>query len=254
MKVVPLLVRMPRVCLTGITMPNRLGFFAAALLSLFLAAEISSAQAPTTVQLPSYQVFSVNTTVSVPDGGGAYLGGINRAADSSVTRGLPLGSKIPGLGPLTTNRGLSSTRSASNMSVHATIIDHQELDAAVLAEAAARRGAPSAIERQALATRQKADFISRNLARAEQPIAVETKPTPPSVEDIRRRNELAAANRDAEAETYFAKAQAAEAEQKPAVAKIYYQMVARRAAAPLKTQAEARLAALASPGKSLAAK
>lgn len=235
-------------------MQSRLGFFAFAVFGLISTAGKLLAQAPTTVQLPTIQVFSVNTTVSVPDGGSAYLGGINRAADSSVNRGLPIGSKIPGLGPLAGNRGISSTRSASNMSVHATIIDHQELDAAVLAEAAARRGSLSANDRQALATQQKADHISRNLARTERPVALETKAGAPSIEEIRRQNELAAANRDAEAAAYFAKAQVAESEQKPAVAKIYYQMVARRAAGNLKALAEARLAALTSPGKSLAAK
>jgi hypothetical protein len=232
-------------------MVNRSWFLAAA--GFCLSASIACAQAPTTVQLPTIQVFSVNTTVSVPDGGGALLGGINRAADSSVTRGLPLASKIPGLGRLAGNRGIGSTRSSSNMSVHATIIDHQELDAAVLAEAAARRGSLSLNDKQAFATQQKADYISRNLARVEPP-TVEIKPAAPSIEEIRRRNELAAANRDAEAVAYFAKAQAADAEQKPGVAKIYYQMVARRAAGDLRTQAETRLAALTSPAKTFAAK
>lgn len=232
-------------------MLNRTWFLAA--VGFCLSASIACAQAPTTVQLPTIQVFSVNTTVSVPDGGGALLGGINRAADGSVTRGLPLASKIPGLGRLAGNRGIGSTRSAANMSVHATIIDHQELDAAVLAEAAARRGSLSLTDQQTFATQQKADYISRNLARVEPPM-VEIKPDAPSIEEIRRRNELAAANRDAEAVAYFAKAQAAEAEQKPGVAKIFYQMVARRAAGYLRVQAETRLAALASPAKTLAAK
>ena len=53
---------------------------------------------------------------------------------------------------------------------------------------------------------------------------------------------------------YFAKAQTAEAEQKLGVAKVYYQMVARRANGELKSLAEARLAVLDKPTKSLAAK
>lgn len=237
-------------------MVNRFWFFAAVGSFLILggpALEHGLAQAPTTVQLPTFQVFSVNTTVSVPDGGGALLGGINRAADSSVTRGLPLGSKIPGLGPLATNRGIGSVRGASNMSVHATIIDHQELDAAVLAEAAARRGGISLTDKQALATQQRANFITRNLATADRP-AVETKTAQPSVDEIRRKNELAAANRDAEAHAYLAKAEAAAAEKKTGVAKVYYQMVARRASGDLKLLAESRLAELDSPAKSFAAK
>ena len=217
---------------------------------LLVSVQAFAQQAPTTVQLPVIQVFSVDTTVSVPDGGGVLLGGIKRAADSSVTRGLPLGK-----GPLTTNRGISSVRSGSNMSVHATIIDHQELDAAVLAEAAAKRAGRTE-DPSAIALQQKADYLTRNLARSPQPAtATAVNDHQPSVAEIRERNEQAAANRDAEAVSYFAKAQAAEAAGKPGVAKIYYQMVARRDQGPLKQQAEARLVALNSPGgKSLATK
>src|SRR5687768_5971375 len=82
--------------------------------------------APTTVQLPTFSFFTVQTTVSVPDSGGAYLGGIGRGADGSTTRGI---------GPLR-NRGFGSTRAASGVSVHATIIDRDEMDQAVLAQAA----------------------------------------------------------------------------------------------------------------------
>ncbi|WP_254509413.1 hypothetical protein [Anatilimnocola floriformis] len=224
-------------------------FYAAGGISLLFAGNVAFGQA---VQLPTFQVFSVDTTVSVPDGGGMLLGGMNRAADSSVTRGLPLGSKLPGLGRLGTNSGISSTRSASNMSVHASIIDNHELDEAVLATAAARRGS-SLTDKQALATQQRADFLTRNLATTDRPV-VETKSAAPSVEEIRRKNELAAANRDAEALSYFTKAQAAEAEQKPGVAKVYYQMVARRATGELKLLAETRLAALDPRAKSLAVK
>lgn len=206
------------------------------------------AQAPTTVQLPVTQVFSVNTTVSVPDGGGALLGGINRAADSSVTRGLPLGK-----GPLTTNRGIASTRSASNMSVHATIIDNHELDEAILAQAAAMRSS-RAVDPRAVATQQKSDYITRNLARAERPVVVQPAPAVVSVEEIRRRNEAAAADRDAEAKAYFAKAETAEAEGKPGIAKIFYQMVSRRSQGALQELADTRIAALSSSSKSLATK
>jgi hypothetical protein len=202
------------------------------------AVSIVSAQAPTTVQLPVIQVFSVNTTVSVPDGGAALLGGINRAADSSVTRGI---------GPLR-NRGLSSVRSSANMSVHATIIDHQEMDEAILAQAAARRST-SGRDAAQVATNLKAEFISRNLARGETPRTTLASKNEPSLDEIRRRNELAAADREAEANVYFAKAQSAEKEGKPNVSKIYYQMVSRRATGSLKQQADQRLAALQSPGK-----
>ena len=82
----------------------------------------------TTVQLPSFSIFSVNTTVSVPDRGGMYLGGVNRARDGSRTRGLG-------------NRAIGSDRAANGVQVLATIHDMDELDRAVLAKAAAKRGA-----------------------------------------------------------------------------------------------------------------
>src|SRR5205085_7321625 len=82
-------------------------------------------QVASTVQLPTFSSFNVTTTVSVPDRGGMYLGGVDRGVDSTVNRGI---------GPLR-NRGIGSSRTTSNVSVSATIIDNAELDRAVLAEA-----------------------------------------------------------------------------------------------------------------------
>src|SRR5262245_56452667 len=98
--------------------------------NLMAQVQVPQPQVPTTVQLPTFSVFTVQTTVSVPDSGGAFLGGLSRARDGSTTRGF---------GPLK-NRGLASSRGASGMSIHARIIDNHELDEAVLAEAAAKRG------------------------------------------------------------------------------------------------------------------
>jgi hypothetical protein len=175
--------------------------------------------APTTVQLPTFSFFTVQTTVSVPDRGGAYLGGIGRGADSSTTRGI---------GPLA-NRGLASSRGASGMSVHATIIDHHEIDQAILAQAAAERGAAA---NPAVA---KAAAISRTVGKSD---------SLDSVAAIREQQSAAAAKQASEATEYFAKAQKAEADGKPGVATIFYQMVIRRDATQLKQQAQARLAAL----------
>src|SRR5947208_2620328 len=86
----------------------------------------------TTVQLPTFSVFTVQTTVSVPDGGGIALGGIDRGVDSTVNRNSGL----------TRNRGIGSSRTASGVSVSATIIDRDEMDRAILAEAAAKRSVP----------------------------------------------------------------------------------------------------------------
>lgn len=221
-----------------------------AVLSAVLVCGTSSIGFAQTVQLPTVQVFSVDTTVSVPDGGGVALGGINRAVDSSVSRGLPFGK-----GPLGSNRGLSSIRSGSNVSVHAKIIDHQELDAAVLAEAAALR-ASRAMDPKEVALQQKADYLARHLAPSPRRV-VEPRPqaASPSVAQIREQNEAAAAERAAVAEANFAKGQKAERENKPGIAKIYYQMVARGEQGVWRQQALVRLAAMQSPaGKALVAK
>src|SRR5262245_46052416 len=130
--------------------------FALCSLLLVLAAGVVSGQQPvavgqlpaTTVQLPSFSFFTVNTTVSVPDSGGAYLGGVNRARDGSTTRGL---------GPLR-NRGIGAERAAGGVAVQATIHNLDELDRATLAEAAANRGAVDP-------DLAKAELIRRGVAR-----------------------------------------------------------------------------------------
>jgi hypothetical protein len=188
----------------------------------------------TTVQLPSFSIFSVNTTVSVPDRGGAYLGGVNRARDGSTTRGF---------GPLA-NRGIGGDRLASGASVHATIIDHDEIDRAVLAAAAERRAAadPDVAKAAALSSHVgRGAPIAASSGRA----GAASSALPGSVAAIRAKNAAAADERASEAAKYLAQAQQAEADGKPAVAKIYYQMVVRRDTGDLKQQAETRLAALA---------
>ena len=211
----------------------------AAVGGLFTGGEVFAQQqpvVPTTVQLPSFSFFSVNTTVSVPDSGGAYLGGVNRARDGSTTRGFG-------------NRGIGSDRLASGVSVHATIIDHDELDKAVLAEAAARRGPadPDVAKAEHLSRHVgREPGIAATSGRAIGPASVPgAAPLEESVAAIRAHNKAAAEAQAGEAAKYFAQAQQAEADGKPAVARIYYQMAARRDDGQLKRAALARLAALA---------
>lgn len=188
--------------------------------ALIAKAQVVAPQVPTTVQLPTFSFFTVQTTVSVPDSGGAYLGGIGRGADSSVSRS-----------PLR-NRALGSSRVASGVSVGATIIDHEEIDRAILAAATARRGEtpdPAVL---------KAAAISKSISKTE------VSALPDSVAAIRERNKAAADERASELADYFSKARQAEAEGKPGVAKIYYQMVARNASGEIQKEAAARLTAL----------
>ena len=189
---------------------------------------------PTTVQLPTFSFFTVQTTVSVPDRGGAYLGGINRGRDSRIARGF---------GPLQ-NRAIGGDRLASGASVHARIIDFEEIDRMLLAAAARRAG--TAVD----PADAKAAALTKHLAKdglwsAAPPTVTPDAPLPGSVAAIKAENAAAAEQRSAEVAELFAKAQQAEAEGKPAVARIFYQMVVRRDGGQLKQRAQSRLASLA---------
>lgn len=99
-----------------------------------------------TVQLPTQRQFSVGTTVLVPDRGTISLGSVSRARESSNRRGLFGG------GPLTQNRGIGRELSHSGATISATIIDLQELDRQVLAEARRQRsGSTAAIDPRRIA-------------------------------------------------------------------------------------------------------
>jgi len=153
---------------------------------------IGPALPATTVQLPTFSFFTVQTTVSVPDGGGIALGGIDRGVDSTVNRNSGL----------TRNRGIGSSRTASGVSVSATIIDREEMDRAILAEAAARRSVP--IDSSPL----KAAALSKSVARSEPSAAAD------SLSAIRERNAAKSEAKASELAGYFAKAQQAEADGK----------------------------------------
>jgi hypothetical protein len=76
------------------------------------------------VQLPTIQTFGTQATVVVPDRGGIQLGSVTRAGMSSTQRGVPfLGGRRSGIGTSVSHVGAS---------VHATIIDLNEMDRAIL--------------------------------------------------------------------------------------------------------------------------
>jgi hypothetical protein len=200
---------------------------ALALVGAAILAQEAFAQA---VQLPSFHFFTVSTTVSVPDRGAAYLGGVRRGASGRVGRGVPFLSKAPGLGRLGRNDALGASLSTGDVSVTATIIDHDELDEAVLSEARKRRGAAAAVD----ATPREAAVASPVPSSA--PVA--------SVAELRRQNEVKDAAQQEEALALVAKGRQAEAAGKLNVAKIYYQMAARRADEALRRRIDQHLATL----------
>ncbi|HUE70566.1 MAG TPA: hypothetical protein VMP01_06720 [Pirellulaceae bacterium] len=198
-------------------------------LLVWTASAAAQNNVPTTVQLPTFSFFTVQTTVSVPDSGGASLGGVSRGYHHSTTRGLPFWSKTPWLSPLGGSRGIASGASAGGVSVHATIIDHEELSEAVLSEAAARRVRPSEAE-------LKAGVLSRSTGGERAPEG--------SVAAIRAEQAAEDRARAERAAELIAKAQEMEAANKPGQAKIYYRMASRHASAELKQQIAQRMAAL----------
>lgn len=227
---------------------------------LAMAAMVTAAgaQQEITLQLPTFNFTTVSTSVSVPDGGRALLGGIARASEGSTTRGLPMLSKIPGVNRAFRNQGIGRDVGLMNMSVEARIIDlaeeelrqtgySPELSESETSAAAAivgRTGFGGRSDEQ-LAVARKAAFLTRHVARPSAELeSLENDTGLPSLAEIRRQNEATLAKRAAEADKYYAAARRAEAEGKAGVAKIYYQMALRRADAPLQQAIASRVNAI----------
>ena len=80
----------------------------------------------TTVQLPTFEVISVATTVSVPDGGTVLLGGIKRLNEGRNEFGVPLLSKVPYVDRLFRNVGIGRETDSLMMMVTPHIIIQEE--------------------------------------------------------------------------------------------------------------------------------
>ena len=80
----------------------------------------------TTVQLPTFEVISVATTVSVPDGGTVLLGGIKRLSEGRNEFGVPLLSKVPYIDRLFRNVGIGRDTDSLMMMVTPHIIIQEE--------------------------------------------------------------------------------------------------------------------------------
>jgi len=80
----------------------------------------------TTVQLPTFEIISVSTTVSVPDGGTVLLGGIKRLREGRNEFGVPLLSKVPYVDRLFRNVGIGRSTDSLMMMVTPHIIIQEE--------------------------------------------------------------------------------------------------------------------------------
>jgi len=79
-----------------------------------------------TVQLPNFSIVSVNTTVSVPDGGTVLLGGIKRLSEGRNEFGVPILSKLPYINRLFKNVGIGRETQSLMMMVTPRIIIQEE--------------------------------------------------------------------------------------------------------------------------------
>lgn len=201
---------------------------------LFVGSPSAVAQGTTSVQLPTFNFFTVATSVSVPDGGGAYLGGVNRSSTGSNSFGAPLS-------PLG-NRSGGSDRSAQQMSVTATIVDFREMDEEILGRASnyvMRRPVPAALS---------------HVPSSPAGLSAATAPTE-SLDAIRAEVASKKHAQQRDAWECFEKGLAAEEQGKPSVAKIHYQMAYRRAVGELRQLASDRLSSLGvSPSPSTVAR
>ena len=167
-----------------------------------------------------------------------------RSTYGTSSYGVPGVGGAVGTGRLLGSRGLSAGTRAGGASVHATVIDHEALDRAVLAEAARRRGERLAVERSA------AD-LSRRLGEG---TSSSSSPSTAlmSVAEIRRQNAQRRASQQREAQRLFAQGAEAQSKGSLGAARIFYQMAHRRADAELKQRLAARLSQLGASAKSRA--
>ena len=207
------------------------------LIALGLPSSAAMAQQPaTSVQLPTFSYFGISTSVLVPDRGSAYLGGVGRARSSSSQFGAPL---LP-FG----SRSSSHTTGASSTRVSVWIHDLNAMDEALLNQPTGYNA-----YRNGLAPRA-ADGWQPRLVQSQDSSAGQSLP---SLEEIQQQRVAAQQARAGEAVVFFERARKAEEAGKANVAKIYYQMVARRASGELKDQAMARLEAIRGGKASVAA-
>ena len=181
------------------------------------------------LMLPTQRTFSASTSVLVPDRGMAHLGSISRAREGSVTRGIPGLAQLPIAGRLFRNQAIGRDLGHVGAAVTATIIDLREHDEQVLASARV-----PVLSAEEIKLARKADFLNRNIARRGVPLpapsvrAETSSSSRSSVAEIRRQNQLAAVQRQQEAQEYLQRARQLDAQGKLGVARIYYQMAARR--------------------------
>ncbi len=201
-------------------------------------ATTAAGQPPTTVQLPTFSSFSASTSVSVPDRGSALVGGVNGVSAGQLSRGVPGVGHLPGASRLLRNQSLGRETGGSSLRASVWVHDFQAMDEALLAEArSTATGARPAVVGRVHGTQ---DRTASDPASAADSVATIRRER-----DERRGQERSQADR--EVRSLLADGDQALADGKPGVAKLYYQMAARRAPAEQSGEIQSRLRNLAAP-------
>jgi hypothetical protein len=79
-----------------------------------------------TIQQPVFEIISVQTTVSVPDGGTVLLGGIKRLREGRTMNGVPILNKIPYVSRLFKNTGVGRETESLMLMITPRIIIQEE--------------------------------------------------------------------------------------------------------------------------------
>lgn len=193
-----------------------------------------SAQAPTTLQFPTFSSFSSSTSVAVPDRGSIVVGGVDRGAEGVVARGVPGASHVPGASRLFRNQAVGREVGRSSAQVSVWIHDLRAMDEALLAEARSNRGTSDPAANDPAAA-LGGDAGGGMAPRGERPVAVD------SIAEIRRQRALEVDRAETEARDLLRQGDQASVDGKPGVARIYYQMAARRSPSTLGPEIQARL-------------
>jgi hypothetical protein len=169
------------------------------------------------VQLPTFSMFSVDTTVSVPDSGGAHLGGTRRGSHAMST-----------FGGIPRNRGWGVSRQAAGAGVTVQIHDPQEAEAALAGSSVRRHDAVPGPRRPLR--------IAAGEAASDAPLA--------SVAELQERRAALAAAGQQEALALAERGRTAHRAGKNALAALYFRTAARKASGSLRQAIEAELRAI----------
>jgi hypothetical protein len=195
------------------------------------------------VQLPTFNFFTVSTTVEVPDSGAGFAGGVSSAASGCSQGG------VLGLG----SRPFFNVARGGGVSVTAEIHDFDAMDKQLLGADFDRRASAEAMA-DAIAVRKLPimlrPVVASNLPKSS-PLALDVAGGS-SIAEMRRQQAAEDSAADREARRLFDQAVELQTAGKPGVAKVFYQMAARRATGELKERAQTAILELNSPKESAA--